>query len=143
LHLLLDRVLVERHRHAAQRLRGQHRPVELGAVVADHRGLVPAREAERGEPQRDQPRLLDVLAPGVRLPDPEILFTDGDLRRKALSVAEGQLREGVESRLEHHRWRTVVRVTRERVKGSAPTPLEEVSTLVRPELDSWEAPTGG
>ena len=49
LHLLLDGVLVERHRDAAERLGGQHRPVELRAVVADHRGLVAARKAERGQ----------------------------------------------------------------------------------------------
>ncbi len=65
LHLLLDRVLVQRHRHSAERLRRQHRPVERGAIVADDRGLVAAGEAERGEAERDQARLREVLTPAV------------------------------------------------------------------------------
>jgi hypothetical protein len=44
-----DRVLVQRHRHAAERLRGELRPIEPGAVVAQHRELV-AAQSRRSEP---------------------------------------------------------------------------------------------
>jgi hypothetical protein len=77
-HLLLDPVLVERHRHAAERLGGEHRPVELRAVVADDGDLVAATEAEGREPQGDQACVLEVVAPGVGLPDPVVLLPDGD-----------------------------------------------------------------
>ena len=65
LRLLLDRILIDRHGHPAQRLAGHDGPVELGAVVADDRGLVASREAERREPERDQPGLGEVLTPRV------------------------------------------------------------------------------
>src|SRR5439155_5898617 len=93
--LLLDRVLVERHRHAAQRLGRGHRPVELGPVVADDRGLVAALETERGEAERDTPGPGEVLVPGVRLPDAEVLLTDGDAGGPALGVGAEELREGI------------------------------------------------
>ena len=96
LHLLLDRVLVERHGHAAEGLGGQHRPVERRPIVADDGGLVAAREAERGQPERDQARLGEVLAPGIRLPDPQVLLADRDLVAEAARVVRDELGEGVE-----------------------------------------------
>jgi hypothetical protein len=61
LHLLLDGVLVERHRHAAQRLGGQHRPVERGAIVADHGGRSPRAKPSAARPSamsRDSAKVL-------------------------------------------------------------------------------------
>src|SRR5262245_17300412 len=95
LHLLLDGVLVQGDGHAAERLGGQHRPVELGPVVADDRRLVSAAEPERRQAQRDQPRLLEVLPPGVRLPDPILLLADGDLVGKPFDVATDQFGERI------------------------------------------------
>jgi hypothetical protein len=42
-------VLVQRHRHAAQALRGQHGPVQARPVVADDGQIHAALEAERGQ----------------------------------------------------------------------------------------------
>jgi hypothetical protein len=72
--LFLDGVLVERHRHAAEGLGRGHRPVELGAVVADDRGLVTTGKAERGQSQRDAARAREVIAPRGGLPDAEVLL---------------------------------------------------------------------
>ena len=95
LHLLLDGVLVDRHRDAPQRLGRHDRPVELGPVVADDGDAVAAREAEGGQAERDETRLLEVLRPRIRLPDPEILFPDGDLAPEAARVVPNELRERV------------------------------------------------
>ena len=95
--LFLDRVLVERHRNAAQRLGGGDRPVELRSVVADDGRLVAAREAQRGQTEGDATRALLVVAPGVGLPDAEVLLADGDLVRPPLGVGADELRERVES----------------------------------------------
>ncbi len=77
--LSLGRVLVEGNGNAAQRLGGHDRPVELGPVVAHDGGPIAPREAERGQPQGDEAALLEVLPPGVGLPDAEILLADGNL----------------------------------------------------------------
>ena len=96
--LALDRVLVERHRHAAERLGGHDRPVERRAVVADDRDLVAAGQAEREKAERDQARFLEVLAPGIGLPDAVFLLANGDLVGDALGVPLHQLREGIFAR---------------------------------------------
>src|SRR5262249_6329696 len=72
-------------------------PVELRAVVADDRDLVTAGEAERRQSERDEPRLLRVAAPGIRLPDAVVLLPDRDLVRRAPGVVDRQLGEGVEA----------------------------------------------
>src|SRR2546428_3376897 len=95
LHLFLDGVLVERHRHAAERLRGEHRPVELGAVVADDGDLVAAPEAQRGEAQGDRARLGEVVPPRGGLPDAVVLLADGHAVRHPLRVDAGELRKRV------------------------------------------------
>src|SRR5262249_53018690 len=46
-HLLGDRILVDRHRHAAQGLRRGDRPIETRAVVANDRQLVAAAKPHR------------------------------------------------------------------------------------------------
>jgi len=83
--LLRDRVLVDGDRDAAEGLRGDLRPVEPRAVVADHRELVAALEAERGQPERQQANLVPVLPPRPGLPDPPVLLADrrplAELRR--------------------------------------------------------------
>ena len=44
-----DRILVDRHRDAAEALRRELGPIEPRAVVADHRQLVAAAKAMRGK----------------------------------------------------------------------------------------------
>ena len=103
LHLALDGVLVDRHRDTAQCLRGHHRPVELRAVVADDRDAVAAREAERGQAQRDQASLLEVPRPGIGLPDPEVFLSDGDLVGTTPRVITNELRERIALGIERRR----------------------------------------
>src|SRR5215468_5803560 len=77
-HLGGDRVLVHGHRRTAQGLRGEHGPIELRAVVTDHRDLVAAPEAQRGQSQGDALDMASGILPGVGLPDAEFLLTDRD-----------------------------------------------------------------
>ena len=95
LHLPLDGVLVERHRDPAERLRGEHGPVELRAVVADDSRLVAAREADGGKAERDVARLFRVPAPAIGLPDAVALLADRDLGRQAPRIVQRELGEGV------------------------------------------------
>src|SRR5207247_10445090 len=89
------RGLVDRARHAAEGLGGHHGPVELRAVVADDGGLVAPGEAERREAEGDQPSLVEVVAPGVGLPDPVVFLTDCDPGSEALGVVSDELRKRV------------------------------------------------
>jgi hypothetical protein len=50
-HFRGDRILIQGHRHAAQHLRGAHRPVQARPVVTDDRQVVAALEAEFARPQ--------------------------------------------------------------------------------------------
>ena len=75
--LLGDRILVDRHRHAAQRLRGAHRPVEQRAVVADHDQPIAAAEALVGQARGEQADLGRDMAPAMALPDAVFLFAIG------------------------------------------------------------------
>src|SRR5262249_36147858 len=95
LHLLLDGVLVDRDRNAAERLGRHDRPVELGPIVADDGDSILAHEADRGEAVRDQAGFFEVARPGVRLPDPEVLFPDRDLVADSSRVLPNELRERV------------------------------------------------
>ena len=73
-HLLGHGVLVDRHRHGAEALGCQHRPVELWPVVADDGDLVAALHAERREAAGDGPHICRRLGPVPGLPDAQILL---------------------------------------------------------------------
>ena len=75
--LLGDRILVDRHRHAAQRLRGAHRPVEQRAIVADHDQPIAAAEALIGQAGGEQADLGRDMAPAMALPDAVFLLAIG------------------------------------------------------------------
>jgi hypothetical protein len=75
--LFRHRILVDRHRHAAQRLGGAHRPVESRPVVADHDQPVAAAKAKIGQACRQQADLVGDLAPAMGLPDAVFLFAIG------------------------------------------------------------------
>ena len=93
--LLGDRVLVDRHRHAAQRLRRAHRPVEPGPVVADHDQPVAAAEAEVGQARGQQTDLLGDMAPVIGLPDAVFLLAVGGLA----GTLQGKLRQKLGKRI--------------------------------------------
>ena len=61
-HLVGDRVRLDRHRHAAEHLRGRHRPVEPRPVVADDGDLVAALEPELSQADAQGAHLVAHLA---------------------------------------------------------------------------------
>ena len=93
-----DRVLVHRHRGAAEALGRQLRPIEAGPIVANDRELVAAAKAVRGQAQRKIAHLLPIVRPGESLPDPVVLFADRRPPRHLFGVAPQQTRQG---RLRH------------------------------------------
>jgi hypothetical protein len=62
-HLIGDRILVQRHRHATQALRGCHRPVQAWPIVPHDREIVAARESHRREPACERANLCSRFAP--------------------------------------------------------------------------------
>ena len=89
------RVLVHRHRDAAQRLRRQHRPVEPRPVVADDREVHAALEALRGEAAGERAHLVRDLAPRPGLPDAEVLLAAGRMRGAHLRVVQQKTRKRI------------------------------------------------
>ena len=69
-----DRVLVDRHRGAAQRHRRHLGPVDARPVVAGDAQLVAGPEAHRLQAEREVAHLLRVVGPVVGLPDAEVLL---------------------------------------------------------------------
>ena len=93
--LVGHRILVDRHRHAAQRLRRAHRPIEPGPVVADHDQPVAAPEAEIGQARRQQANLRCDMGPVIGLPDAVFLLTVG----RPVGAAAGALRQKLGKRV--------------------------------------------
>ena len=69
-----DRILVQRHRHAAERLGGAHHHVQMRPVVADDGKVVATLETEFGEAAGQRPDTFCDVGPRPGLPDPEILL---------------------------------------------------------------------
>ena len=87
------RVLVHRHRHAAQALHGGHRPVQPRPVVADDREVVAALEALRGQAAGERADLVGHLPPGPGLPDAEILLAHGGMLAAHRCVVQHETRK--------------------------------------------------
>jgi hypothetical protein len=85
--LARDRVLEDGDGDAAQGLGGHLRPVEPWPVVTDHRQLLAAPEAERGQAEGEVADMTEVLPPRVGLPDAAILLADGGTVAQLLGVA--------------------------------------------------------
>ena len=85
-HFLGHGVLVQRHRHAAQRLRRGHRPVQARAVVADDGEIHAALEALRRQPAGQRAHLVGDLRPGPGLPDAEVLLARGRVVGRAIAA---------------------------------------------------------
>ena len=88
------RVLVERHRDRAERLRREHRGVEPRPVLADHDQVLAALQACFGEPAGERLHQLGEGAPGERLPDAELLLAQRRRVRARGGVIEQEAREG-------------------------------------------------
>ena len=102
-HFLRDGILIERDRHGAQRLGRHHRHVEPRTVLADHRHVVPAPDTELRQAMRHPAHRFMDLAPGERLPYPEMFLANrraiaahagmlGEQRRKGVRRAHGNVR---------------------------------------------------
>jgi hypothetical protein len=115
LHLGGNGVLVDRQRDRADRLGGDHRPVEPRAIVADDGELVAAPEAERGEAGGKRAHFVARLAPGPALPDAVLLLAHRRPAAEARRVLVEQLRKGVGAR---HRILPEAVVQRRREVGS-------------------------
>ncbi len=98
-HFVRDRVLVQRHRHRAERLRCGHPPVQARAIVADDGELVAPFQAEAGKSAGERSHLHRDIGPGPGLPDAEIFFTHRVPLRTRLHVVLQQLGEGIECRV--------------------------------------------
>ena len=75
--LVSHRILVDRHRDAAQRLGGTHRPIQPRPVVADHDQAVAAAEAQIGKAGRQPADLVGDPGPAIGLPDAVFLLAIG------------------------------------------------------------------
>ena len=87
--LLGHRILIDRHRHAAQRLGRTHRPIEPGPVVADHDQPVATPESELGQARRQPADLPGDVGPVVGLPDAVFLLAVG----RPVGMGPGTLRQ--------------------------------------------------
>src|SRR5579883_662811 len=98
LDLTRDRVLIERHGHAAERLRRDEPPVQLWAVIADDRELVATLETERGKTKGHRSDVVVARRPGVRLPDTKLFFADRSLVPMLTGVVQKQLGNSIHAR---------------------------------------------
>ncbi len=91
--LLRHRVLVQRHRDAAQRLRRGQRPVQARPVGADDGQMVAAFESLLSQTAGKRPDFGRHLAPGPGLPDAVVFFADRRPVGARPSVCQQQARE--------------------------------------------------
>ena len=98
-HLLGHGVLVDRHRHGAEALGCQHRPIELRPVVADDGDLVAALQAECREAAGDGSHVCRRVGPVPGLPDAESLLAHRRPIAAELRVLQHKLREGIVGRM--------------------------------------------
>ena len=95
-HLGGDRILVQRHRHAAERLGGAHHHVQMRPVVADDCKVVAALETELGEAAGQRPDAFGNVGPRPGLPDAQILLAHRRRVRASPRVIQQQARKSVQ-----------------------------------------------
>ena len=88
------RVLVQRHRNRAQRLRGQHRCIQPRPVLADHHHMLAALQAGFGQAAGQLAHQRAELRPGDRLPNAVALFAQRRRVGPLLRVGPHQSRKG-------------------------------------------------
>ena len=96
-HLLRDRICIDRHRHATQRLYRREGPVKPRTVVTDDRHLVPGLQPDRPETERKSPDLGGEFRPVPAFPDAMVLVPHRGSRTEPFRVPQQILREGVQS----------------------------------------------
>jgi hypothetical protein len=87
------RVLVERYRDRAERLRGEHRRIQPWPVLADHDQVLAASQARFGETAGERLHQLGERAPAERLPDAELLLAQRRRVRARGGVVEQEARK--------------------------------------------------
>ena len=92
------RVLVQRHRHRAERLHGEHGGVQARPVLADQDDVLAARQPGLGQSAGEIAHELRHLPPGKRLPDPVPLLAHRRRLRPSLGLREQQRGKGVAAR---------------------------------------------
>ena len=85
-HLLGHRVLIDRHRHGADRLGRHQGPIESRPIVADDGDLVAPAKAESGQAASQGLHLAQDLAPAPGLPDAIVLLAHRRPRSSRLGV---------------------------------------------------------
>src|SRR4030095_2501033 len=55
-------------------------------------------EPQRGQAKGDAAASVEVVSPGVGLPDAQVLLADGDVARQPIGVGPNELRERIERR---------------------------------------------
>jgi hypothetical protein len=95
--LVGHRILVDRYRHPAQGLRRAHRPIEPGAVVADHDQPIAALESQVGQAGRQPPDLGGDMGPVIGLPDAVFLLAIGRTARAGAGALRQKLGKRVPS----------------------------------------------
>ncbi len=92
-------ILVQRHRHRTERLRGQHGGVQARPVFADHHHVVAALHAALGHAAGQRPHQRGQGRPGQRLPDAIFLLAQCGCIGARFRVLEQQAGKGG-----LHRW---------------------------------------
>ena len=88
-----DGVLVQRNRHRAQRLRGQHRGVQARPVGADDDDVFASRQSGLVQSARKMLHQRGHRLPAVALPDPVFLFAHRSSRGSLRSMLQQQSRK--------------------------------------------------
>ena len=88
--LVGDRILIERHRDATDRLRGDHCRIEAWPVLTDQREVLAAAESFCEQPGGDGLDLVTQPPPADGLPDAEVLLTKGRGARPGRGMREQQ-----------------------------------------------------
>jgi len=95
-HFGRHRVLVERHRDAAQALRSAHRGIDARPVVADQGQVVAALEALRGQAAGERAHFVGEARPAPGLPDTQILLANRRPPGAHARVVHQQLRKRIQ-----------------------------------------------
>ncbi len=85
--LIGDGIGIDRHRNRAQHLPRHHRPIEHGAVGADHRDGLTAPEAKPMQADRIGSNDVEHLGPGPSLPNAEVFVPHGGSLAEQFGVA--------------------------------------------------------
>ena len=94
-HFGCRRVLVQRHGHGTQPLRGAHRGIQTRAVVPHQRHMPAPLQPARGQCRGNGLHLVAELAPAQSFPDAMFFLANGGKPTAPLYMQLQQLRESI------------------------------------------------